>query len=660
MASKRLIPRLVTVLACWALACPVAADTVVYQDSQGQVINSQLTVGGSSYNVDWFVPTTSATTLMTFQHGFSRGCGNIRNTGINVMHQGVMLLCLNADMQGGNPGLGAALGDALVDRVINPPAPASLPARYIVSGHSAGGHFASAVGRRIVERGYGDFVGAILFDPVAAGGFTENLNAISASGTRAVYAITAIGSPCNSFSNAEGALTGLPNPFVGLYLTTNSSHVDVEDGNTDTLMQITCGFVQSFNVTYLQTLSGAWAKDLSNGTTTADYYPGGSYVSSLISQGRAEFLKSCGNAAADSGEQCDLGMSNGQTGSCCTTTCTYVSTGSVCRASTGLCDIAETCSGGSASCPSDANPACTPSFTPTRTPTLSPSRSPTLSPTLVATPTPTATLTDTPTHSPTPLPSDTATATATETPTATGSVTPTHSPTLTHTNTATRTATATDTASPTPTQSPTATQTLTPTASETASPTPTTTPIPPEDCPSQPLPYCKAASPGAGSLTLSGRTGSPQRSKITWQWNQGAATTMEELGDPTTNTNYRLCLYDGDQTPIANLQAWGGIICNTRSCWTAKPNGFNYRSPGILPSGITSLSIQTGTDGLARIVLKAKGPNVPLPELPLSQASGNVVAQLINNSTNACWQTTYSAPTKSDPSSTTKWVDRND
>ncbi len=658
MASERFSLHVVAVLACCLLACPVAADTVVYQDSQGQVVNSQLTLGGTSYNVDWFLPTSNATTLMTWQHGFSRGCGNLRNTGINIMHQGIMLLCLNADMQGGNPTLGAALGDALVDRVLTPPAPASLPERYIVSGHSAGGHFASEVGRRIVDRGYGNFLGAILFDPVAAGGFTDNLNAISGDAARAVYAITAIGSPCNSFNNAEGALTGLPNPFVGLYLTTNSSHVDVEDGNTDTLMQITCGFVQSFNVTYLQTLSAAWARDLAIGTRTADYYPGGSYVSSLISEGRAQFLKACGNASADSGEQCDLGMNNGLAGSCCTTACTFTSAGTVCRASAGACDVAERCSGSGASCPGDVNPACTPSFTPTQTPTLSASRSPTFSPTWTATQTPTGTPTDTPTHSPTPLASETATATASETPTVTGSATPTHSPTHTPTNTATQTTTATHTASSTPTQSPTPTGTLTPSASP--SPTSTTTPTPPDDCPSAPQPNCKAAAPGAGSLSLSARSGSPQRSKATWQWNQGAATTMEELGDPTASTNYRLCVYDGDQTLVVNLQAWGGIAYNGRSCWTAKADGFRYRCPGILPSGITSLSIQTGASGLARIVLKAKGANVLLPGLPLSQTTGSVVAQLINNSSNACWQTTYSSPTKSDPTSTTKWVDRND
>lgn len=186
------------------------------------------------------------------------------------------------------------------------------------------------------------------------------------------------------------------------------------------------------------------------------------------------------------------------------------------------------------------------------------------------------------------------------------------------------------------------------------------TPLPPEDCPIQPLLHCKAAAPGAGSLSLGVRSGSPQRSKATWQWNQGAGTAMAELGDPTVSTNYRLCVYDGDQALVANLQAWGGIAYNGRPCWTAKSDGFSYRCPGILPSGITSLSIKTGADGVARIVLKAKGPNTLLPTLPLSQAAGSVVAQLINNSTNICWQTTYSAPTKSDPSSTTKWSDRND
>ena len=62
----------------------------------------------------------------------------------------------------------------------------------------------------------------------------------------------------------------------------------------------------------------------------------------------------CFNGNIDAGEQCDLGVQNGQPGVCCSSSCQYSAAGSVCRAAAGVCDIAETCSGSSSTCPPDA------------------------------------------------------------------------------------------------------------------------------------------------------------------------------------------------------------------------------------------------------------------------------------------------------------------
>ena len=65
-----------------------------------------------------------------------------------------MVVCLNADMSGGNAALRNALGDALADRTIAPPAGKPLPTNCIVGGHPAGGRFASVVGARPAARNY--------------------------------------------------------------------------------------------------------------------------------------------------------------------------------------------------------------------------------------------------------------------------------------------------------------------------------------------------------------------------------------------------------------------------------------------------------------------------------------------------------------------------
>jgi cysteine-rich repeat protein len=59
----------------------------------------------------------------------------------------------------------------------------------------------------------------------------------------------------------------------------------------------------------------------------------------------------CGDGILQPTEQCDDG--NTAAGDCCSPTCTFVAVGTVCRASAGQCDAAETCTGSSGVCPAD-------------------------------------------------------------------------------------------------------------------------------------------------------------------------------------------------------------------------------------------------------------------------------------------------------------------
>lgn len=276
------------------------ADTTIYSGPDGKVINAQLTVGGTSWNVDWYIPSSPAAALVTLQHGFSRGCGNYRDTSKRIMQRGLMVLCLNAPMSGGNPALAAQFADLIASRSMMAPGGVEVPANTIVGGHSAGGHFASAVGARLAIVDYPYLKGALLFDPVAAGGFTNNLVAISAYGQRPVYAITANGGVCNMFNNAYGALRQISNAarnsggngFVGLQLTSRSTHVDAEGNNTDFIGYSACLSLppKSSNTAYLRDLSAAWANDLARGTRDTNAYPGGAYVQNLIANRKAKTI----------------------------------------------------------------------------------------------------------------------------------------------------------------------------------------------------------------------------------------------------------------------------------------------------------------------------------------------------------------------------------
>src|SRR6185369_10071770 len=66
------------------------------------------------------------------------------------------------------------------------------------------------------------------------------------------------------------------------------------------------------------------------------------------------YYSTCGDGTVDTNfgrEACDLAGANGGATSCCSATCTF--TTNTCRASAGQCDVAETCTGASATCPTN-------------------------------------------------------------------------------------------------------------------------------------------------------------------------------------------------------------------------------------------------------------------------------------------------------------------
>ena len=292
---------IIAAVLCTCIASTANADTIVFKDATGTVVNSQLTVGGTSYNVDWYLPTSATTGLLTVQHGFSRGCGNLRDTSKRIMANGVMVLCVNANMSGGNPSLAEALADTLVNGQVLTPDGRVVPYKIAVGGHSAGGHFASRVGWKLQQIAPARLTGAILFDPVAQDGFTDNLMAISQNGQRPVYSVTSNGGICNSFNNAYGALKQVRSfaisngrdGFVGLQLTYFSDHVDSEGNNTDFIGYSAClqAPPRSDNTAYLRDLSSQWAFDMFNNVRNPAAYPGGTYVNTLLNNRRASLIQ---------------------------------------------------------------------------------------------------------------------------------------------------------------------------------------------------------------------------------------------------------------------------------------------------------------------------------------------------------------------------------
>jgi hypothetical protein len=239
----------------------------------GTCVESPVEVAGVQRDAVWYLPNGQASALMLLEHGFSRTCANVNGTAEAIAAQGLMVVCLDEDMTAGNPVLAAEFAEALAERTLVPPNGAPLPQRYVVGGHSAGGHFAALVGAGLVEQGYPDLAGAVLFDPVAAEGFSAALRSVSASGTRPVLTVAASPSVVNLFGNSFGALSSLGADFVGVRLLGGSCHVDVEGDDTDLI-----GIVGAMcapdpvNTARLRDFGSVWARDLATGSRTDTHY----------------------------------------------------------------------------------------------------------------------------------------------------------------------------------------------------------------------------------------------------------------------------------------------------------------------------------------------------------------------------------------------------
>jgi pimeloyl-ACP methyl ester carboxylesterase len=286
--------------ACATAAVPPPVAEEAADTAAGSVVRAPLVLDGRSYTAQWYLPAGPAAGLAVLQHGFSRSCPKLLDTSRRFMDEGLMALCVNADMTGGNPKLAEALAAALVAGLTAPDG-RPVPQRLVVGGHSAGGHFASRLGWALASQAPKRLAGAVMFDPVAADdSFTTNLQAISNKGRRPVLSVTANSGPCNAEHNAYPALRQVQadaqaagrDGFVGAQLTQASTHVDAEGRNTDLLGWVFCGQGQprEANSTRLRELTATWALDMATRTRRTSHYPGGSFFDGLVDNGFAAII----------------------------------------------------------------------------------------------------------------------------------------------------------------------------------------------------------------------------------------------------------------------------------------------------------------------------------------------------------------------------------
>ncbi len=125
------------------------------------------------------------------------------------------------------------------------------------------------------------------------------------------------------------------------------------------------------------------------------------------------------------------------------------------------------------------------------------------------------------------------------------------------------------------------------------------------------------------------------KDKLLWKWLNGEATAAADFGSPDASTRYSLCLYRGALPSVL-----GELALPPGAGWLSQGDkGFKYNDPALVPHGVQKSILKAGAQDKAKIVLRAKGANLPDGLLPIGTAP--VVAQLVRADTMACWQGDY-------------------
>jgi 6-phosphogluconolactonase (cycloisomerase 2 family) len=164
-------------------------------------------------------------------------------------------------------------------------------------------------------------------------------------------------------------------------------------------------------------------------------------------------------------------------------------------------------------------------------------------------------------------------------------------------------------------------------------------------CEATPLPGCRQPTePGRAVLVLQ-RNVNPAKDRARWKWPVGALTTLTDLGDPLTTTDYVLCVYDasgGTQPVLLAVAPSDGLCAGEDPCWKVPlMPGFRYLDRFRAPDGLRRVVLRPGVAGEALLKVQATGENIGwTPTLPLTPP---VTVQMVN-SAGECWEATYSTP----------------
>ena len=153
---------------------------------------------------------------------------------------------------------------------------------------------------------------------------------------------------------------------------------------------------------------------------------------------------------------------------------------------------------------------------------------------------------------------------------------------------------------------------------------------------------CAQPTLAAKSRLIIKDNGTDARDTVIWKWTNGEEVLFPSLGDPTSTTDYTLCVFDGDGDVALRSVIPAGGTCDGDPCWkTAGANGYGYKDTAASAAGITKVKLKAGDAGKAKALVKGKGEPLETPDL--SAMTLPVTVQLQGEEPAACVEATFSS-----------------
>jgi hypothetical protein len=132
---------------------------------------------------------------------------------------------------------------------------------------------------------------------------------------------------------------------------------------------------------------------------------------------------------------------------------------------------------------------------------------------------------------------------------------------------------------------------------------------------------------------------------VIWKWSKGADTSQADFADPRSTAEYALCFYSGPSSDLLKQLS----IPPSATKWTAVgTKGFKYSDTTGSADGVTKVLVKGGILGKSKALLKGKGSLLPdfNGDLPLPMGDLPLIVQLRNNQTGICWEGEFPLPKK--------------